>query len=141
MLVYYSLQARQGVTVETVEAAHRDPSPELEARYRALAAELAGIGFIARGSVVAATTTCSSRGCHCHVDPARRHGPYWQLSRSVAGTTRTRRLSEAEARLYQEWIANRHRAEAILELLEELSTQAASSLLRGSGDTAPRPGR
>lgn len=105
-------------------------SAELSARYRALAAELAAIGFVARGSVISATTTCSSKGCHCQTDPARRHGPYWQLSRSSGGTTRTRRLSEAEARLYQEWIANRRRAEAILNELEELSVQAAESLLR-----------
>ena len=125
----------------TIDGADREPSPELEARYRALASELAAIGFVARGSVIAATTTCSSRGCHCRLDPARRHGPYWQWSRSVAGTTQTRRISEAEARLYGEWIANRHRAEAILEQLEQLSAQAARSLVGGSSDTAARPDR
>ena len=88
----------------------REPSAELVTRYRALAAELADIGFIARRCVVAATTTCSSKGCHCHVDPARRHGPHWQLGRSSGGKTRTRRLSEAQAQLCQGWIAERHRA-------------------------------
>ena len=111
----------------------RELPAELVTRYRALAAELAEIGFIARGSVIAATTTCSSKGCHCHVDPARRHGPYWQLSRSSGGTTRTRRLSEAEAQLYQGWIAERHRAEAILDALE--------TLRRGSWDDPEPRGR
>jgi hypothetical protein len=119
-----------------------DPTPsarcaELEARYRALAAELAQIGFIARGSVVAAMTTCSSKGCHCRTDPARRHGPYWQVSRSSGGTTRTRRLSEAEAKLYQGWIAERHRAEAILAELEELSAQAAAVILGRPAEEPP----
>ncbi len=109
--------------------ADRDPFAELTARYRSLAAELAEIGFVARGSVVSATTTCSSKGCHCRVEPTRRHGPYWQWSRSGGGVTRTRRLSEAEARLYQEWIANRRRAEAIVAELEELSTQAVGYVL------------
>ena len=94
--------------------------------------------------MVAATTTCSSKGCHCHADPARRHGPYWQLSRSSGGTTRTRRLSEAEARLYQGWIAERQRAEAILDGLEALSAQAAAAVLsRETGeppDQVERPG-
>ena len=115
----------------------REPSAELVTRYRALAAELAEIGFIARGSVVAATTTCSSTGCHCHVDPARRHGPYWQLSRSSGGTTRTRRLSEAEAQLYQGWIAEHHRAEAILDALEELSVEAAGMILSREAEEGP----
>lgn len=117
----------------------REPSAELVARYRALAAELAEIGFIARGSVVATTTTCSSKGCHCQIDPARRHGPYWQLSRSSGGTTRTRRLNEAEAQLYQGWIAERRRAEAILDELEELSVQAAAAIL--SRETGEPPDR
>ena len=102
---------------------------DLRARYRALAAELADIGFITRGSVIAATTTCSSKGCHCRTDPARRHGPYWQWSRSAGGVTRTTRLSEAEASLYREWIANRRRAEQILGELEELSATAVPALL------------
>jgi hypothetical protein len=115
--------------VERIDRAERRPLAELEARYRALASELAEIGFVARGSVVSATTTCSSKGCRCRVDPARRHGPYWQLSRSTGGTSRTRRLSEAEAKLYQDWIGNRRRAEAILDELEALSAQAAPFIL------------
>jgi hypothetical protein len=124
--------------VKTSERADPEPSVELTARYRALAAELAGIGFVARGSVIAATTTCSSKGCRCQTDPARRHGPYWQLSRSSGGTTRTRRLSEAEAQLYQAWIANRRRAEEILDELEELSVQAAASILGRQPERPPR---
>ncbi len=118
--------------------ADQEPLAELTARYRSLAAELAEIGFVARGSVVSATTTCSSKGCHCRVEPTRRHGPYWQWSRSGGGVTRTRRLSEAEARLYQAWIANRRRAEAILAELEVLSAQAAELVL--AGQTAEAPG-
>lgn len=125
--------------VETTDPAPGARLAKLEARYRALAAQLAGVGFIARGSVVAAMTTCSSKGCHCQTDPARRHGPYWQLSRSVGGTTRTRRLSEAEAELYQGWIAERHRAEAILAELEELAAQAAAPLLSRAAGELPDP--
>ena len=124
----------------TIEGTDAGRLTEIEDRYRKLAAELADIGFVTRGSVVAATTTCSSRGCHCHVDPARRHGPYWQWSRSVGGMTRTRRLTEAEARRYQQWIANRRTAEAILGELEELSAVAARSLFAGPLEEAPRAG-
>jgi hypothetical protein len=137
MLVFYQIQGGAD-GVERIEEAEGEPLAELEARYRALAAELAGIGFVARGSVISATTTCSSKGCHCRLDPARRHGPYWQWSRSGGGTSRTRRLGEAEARLYQDWIANRRRAEAILDELEALSAQAAPFILDEDSRTAPR---
>lgn len=128
--------------MQQTNRADQKPLTDLTERYRALARQLADIGFVARGSVISTTTTCSSRGCHCRTDPARRHGPYWQLSRSSGGTTRTRRLSEAEAELYREWIANRRRAEAVLDELEELSVQAADLVLAVETDpttgTSPR---
>jgi len=125
--------------VSTIEPPAGEPLADLVTRYRALASELADIGFLARGSVIATTTTCSSKGCHCRTDPARRHGPYWQWSRSSRGTTKTTRLSDAEAALYREWIANRRRAEQILAELEELSAQAAPSLLRAGLRQRPAP--
>ena len=127
--------------MEQTDRADQEPLTEFTERYRALARQLADIGFVARGSVISTTTTCSSRGCHCRTDPARRHGPYWQLSRSSGGTTRTRRLSEAEAALYQAWIGNRRRAEALLDALEALSVQAADLVLAGQTDptTGPSP--
>ena len=127
--------------MQQTDRAEQEPLAELTERYRALARQLADVGFIARGSVISTTTTCSSRGCHCRTDPARRHGPYWQLSRSSGGTTRTRRLSAAEAELYQAWIANRRRAEAVLDELEELSAQAAESTLGREAERPPRPAR
>lgn len=121
--------------------ADQEPLAEYTERYRALARQLADIGFVARGSVISTTTTCSSKGCRCHADPARRHGPYWQLSRSSGGTTRTRRLSEAEAELYQAWIANRRRAEALLDELEALSSRAVDLVLADQADPTTGPSR
>lgn len=115
--------------MKRTDRADQEPLAELTERYRALARQLAEIGFVARGSVISTTTTCSSKGCRCQTDPARRHGPYWQLSRSSGGTSRTRRLGEAEAKLYQAWIAERRRAEAILDELEALSSRAIDLVL------------
>jgi hypothetical protein len=105
-----------------------------ERAYRALAAELADIGFISQGSVVVRYTTCGRPGCRCQGDPPRRHGPYYQWSRSVAGKTVSRRLSEPEAELYRSWIANRRRLEEIVARMEQTSRAAGELLL---GQTAP----
>ena len=113
----------------TIERPEGGTMAELEARRRALADELAAIGHLAHGSVIAVTTTCSTRGCHCRTDPARRHGPYWQWTRSTGGVARTRRLREDEARLLQGWIAERRRAEAILAEIEELSLRLMPGIL------------
>ncbi|MGH3281295.1 MAG: DUF6788 family protein, partial [Trebonia sp.] len=101
-----------------------------EAAYRALAAELSEIGFISPGSLVVRETSCGKSGCRCQADPPRRHGPYYQWSRAVAGKTISRRLNEGEAELYRSWIANRKRLEAIITKMEKLSADAGEILLR-----------
>ncbi|MDQ2729930.1 MAG: hypothetical protein M3Y91_19225 [Actinomycetota bacterium] len=108
-----------------------------ERKYRALAAELAGLGFISPGSLVVRETSCGKPGCRCGADPPRRHGPYYQWSRAVAGKTVSRRLDEREAALYREWIANRRRLEAIVAEMEEVSAAAGEILLHRA--TTPEP--
>jgi len=112
----------------------------LQARHRALAARLSEIGFLTRGSVVKATTTCGKPSCRCHTDAAARHGPYWQWTRAVEGKTITRRLTEAEALRYREWVGNRRQAVRILEQMEELCLMAAELLRGDEVDRAPRRG-
>lgn len=108
-----------------------------ERRYRALAAELTEIGFISPGSLVVRETSCGKQGCRCQADPPRRHGPYYQWSRAVAGKTESRRLTEPEADLYRQWIANRRRLEQIVTKMETLSATAGRILLRQA--TNPKP--
>ena len=116
------------------------PLERYERTYRALAAELAGLGFISQGSVVVRYTTCGKAGCRCQGDPPRRHGPYYQWSRAVAGKTVSRRLTEREAELYRGWIANRRRLEEIVARMEQTSAAAGELLLRqATPPKAPRP--
>ena len=114
----------------------------LERRYRALAAELAAelatVGFISPGSVVCRYTSCGKPGCRCQGDPPQRHGPYYQWSRAVAGKTVSRRLTQAEAQLYQGWIANRRRIEQLIGQMEQTSATAADLLLHQAAPTNPR---
>jgi hypothetical protein len=46
-----------------------------------------------RGSLTERFVKCSRPGCPCAHDSDARHGPYLSLTRSVAGTTRTRLLA------------------------------------------------
>ena len=101
-----------------------------ETKYRALAIELAEIGFISPGSLVVRETSCGKPGCRCQADPPQRHGPYYQWSRAVNGKTLSRRLNPAQADLYRSWIANRKHLEAIVTDMEKLSARAGEVLLR-----------
>lgn len=102
----------------------------LEDRYRTLAAALAEVGFISRGSVVASYTTCGKAGCRCAGDPDARHGPYWQWTCAVRGRTVGKRLTASEAALYRQWIANQRALDHIVSRMQEVSRRASQILLR-----------
>jgi hypothetical protein len=59
-----------------------------------------------RAAWLVATTAAARPYCACHADPPRLHGPYWLFTAKLNGKTVNKRLSEREARLYQQWIAN-----------------------------------
>jgi hypothetical protein len=104
----------------------------LSADYDAAKAKLAEVGFTCEGSLIERYTTCNNPNCRC-ADPRQRHGPYWQLSWKQAGKTVSRLLSAEDAALYREWIANRHRLEATLQKMRDLSRQAGEHILTGNG--------
>jgi hypothetical protein len=101
---------------------------------------LAQVDFIAKGSVTQRHLPCGKPTCHCHADPPQLHGPYWQWSSAVEGKTVTRSLTEDQARLYREWIANRKHLEAILEEMHAIASQATELLLTET-QSPPRPRR
>jgi hypothetical protein len=109
-----------------------DQLAELHARYRELAGKLAEIGLIASGSVTRRSTRCATRGCHCHADPPQLHGPYAQWTAKVNGKTVTRRLSEQEAQIYEEWIGNDRRMRALVAEMREVAAKAGAIILEGT---------
>ena len=117
---------------------HTSALKAYEDELRNLAGKLAEVGFMSQGSVVHRYTRCAAPGCRCHGDPPRLHGPYWQWSTAKGGKTITRRLTEEQAVLYKEWIANRTHALQILARIEELSRRAGEILLREAASVSDR---
>ena len=110
----------------------RDPTvtlAALEGRYAALARSIGAIGLIAQGSLTRRFTHCNKPGCRCGEMPPRLHGPYWQWTAKVAGRTVTRRLSNAEAARYKEWIANDRQLRRTVKRMRELAEQAREIIL------------
>ena len=82
---------------------------------------------------------CGKSRCRCHGDPPRLHGPYWQWTAKANGKTVNRRLTEREARLYQEWIANDRRLQAIVDDMRKTATKATGLILEGAAEpSTPR---
>ncbi len=101
-----------------------------ERRYRALAHELADIGYIAQGSLAPRFTRCGKPTCACRADPPKLHGPYWHWSTKVNGRTVNRRLNSREAELYTQWIDNDRRARELLAKMREIAAQATALILK-----------
>jgi hypothetical protein len=94
-----------------------------------LAHELAGIGYIAQGSLAPRFTRCGKPTCACGASPPKLHGPYWHWSTKVNGKTVNRRLSDREAELYNGWIENDRRARELLAEMRAVAAQATALLL------------
>ncbi len=91
---------------------------------RGLAEELGKLDGVLPGSVVVRRMRCGKAGCACKGDPPGLHGPYIQWTRTVAGKTVTRFLSEDELARYQPWFDNARRLKEIVAKLEIVSVQA-----------------
>ncbi len=102
---------------------------DYQRRYRALLDEVAHIGFIRSGSVASRYNYCGKAKCRCHADPPQPHGPYWQWTAKVEGKTVNKRLSPREAELYQEWIGNDRRLQALIGELRAIAEHATNLIL------------
>lgn len=107
-------------------------------RYRDLAQRIADVGFISAGSLTHRYTRCASPNCRCRAQPPQPHGPYWQWSAKVNGKTITRRLSPAEADLYQQWIDNDRELRSLIDQMRDIAAKATGLILQES-KTQHRP--
>lgn len=89
-----------------------------------LAAELAGIDYALPGSLACRYMRCGKPVCRCKADPPVLHGPYLHWTRTVAGKTVTRTLTDEQARRYQPWFDNARRLRELITDLEARSLRA-----------------
>lgn len=122
-----------------MKRSQRSPVEILGERYRQLAAELAQVGYMLKGTLSKRLTRCGNSGCQCRAVPPQLHGPYWQWSALEDGKTVTRLIAAEQVPTYQEWINNRRHAEELLHQMQEISSQAAAILLaKTSTSAAPK---
>jgi len=117
-----------------------DDIDQLARRHQALAARLGQVGFAVSGSLTRRYTRCGKPGCRCQADPPQRHGPYYQLTRKVAGKTVTTRLTAGQAARYAGWIANQRELRRLIAEMEDISRQAAGLILSKPPEPDKTPG-
>jgi hypothetical protein len=132
---------------------------EVPAAVREAFAALAEPRPMRRGSLSERYMKCNKPGCRCAERPDARHGPYFSLTRGVAGSTRSRLMSGEQAKLARAqveagqqfrkhaetyWQACEQWADAQLDAPEAASQEAAKkggSKRRSKPKSSPRSNR
>ena len=110
---------------------------ELETRRDELRQQLASIGDLRPGSLVARYRKCGKPYCRCARDGSRGHGPSWSLTRQVAGKTITRIIALSDVARTQAQIAECQRLRRLMgELIEVSDALCQTRLLAGRAAAA-----
>jgi len=86
-----------------------------------LSEDLAGIDYALPGTLTRRYLRCGKPKCRCKADPPVLHGPYLHWTRTVAGKTVTKTLTEEQAGRYQAWFDNARRLREAITELEAIS--------------------
>src|ERR1035441_590717 len=70
-------------------------------RFHELKRGLDQLEYFCKGTVLKRMMKCGKAGCACASDPARRHGPYFELTYKANGKTVNVKLSPEAAPLYK----------------------------------------
>jgi hypothetical protein len=98
---------------------------EIDRRITAIKRELAALGPLRPGSISRQYNVCGSPNCRCKVDPAQRHGPYYQLSYTHQRRSSSEFVRVPDLRDVQRQLENYERLRALVEEWIGLGIQQA----------------
>ncbi len=90
-------------------------------RFRELKRDLQQLECFCKGTVLKRMMKCGKAYCACASDPAKRHGPYYELTYKANGKTVNVKLSPQAAPLYQAASLRYRKLKKLLNRLEKLS--------------------
>jgi hypothetical protein len=79
---------------------------------------LSAMHYLCSGTLSKRMKLCGKPQCRCGVDPAARHGPYYEWTHLKAGKLQHRTLSPAQAQLMRLAIADYRKAKKLLRAWE-----------------------
>ena len=104
-------------------------------RFQELKRGLDQLEYFCRGTVLKRMMKCGKAACACHSDPAKRHGPYFELTYKANGKTVNVKLTPEAAPLYRAASLQYLKLKTLLSRLEKLS----QTILRQQAKLAQSP--
>jgi hypothetical protein len=94
----------------------RSPLQSLEAKIAQIKQEITGLGADLRpGLLTQQYNVCGKAGCRCKATPPQRHGPYYQLSFTRKGKSRTQFVKREDLTLLQQQVRNYQRLKTLMD--------------------------
>ena len=90
-------------------------------RFRKLKREFQPLEYFAKGTLLKRMMKCGKAQCACASDPAKRHGPYFEITYKANGKTVNVKLSPEAAPLYRAAALQYRKLKVLLRRLEKLS--------------------
>ena len=88
---------------------------QLEAKIEKLKQELMTLGDLRPGTLSEQYNVCGKAGCACKADPPRKHGPYYQVSFTWQGRSRTQFVRRENVALLRQQLRNYERLRELVE--------------------------
>jgi hypothetical protein len=94
----------------------RSPLQSLEAKIAQIKQEITGLGAdLQPGRLTQQYNVCGKAGCRCKATPPQRHGPYYQLSFTRKGKSRTQFVKREDLPLLQQQVRNYQRLKTLMD--------------------------
>ena len=111
----------------------------LQQRRQELLARIAALGDLRPGSLVQNYRRCGRPNCFCADKQHPGHGPYWLLTRTVQGKTRSQSIPTSQVKATQAQIAECQRLRRLVAELIDVSDDLCRSRLK-KGTSAVKKG-
>ncbi len=86
----------------------------LERRIATLKAQLMAVGDLRPGSLSEQYNVCGTAGCHCKADPPRKHGPYYQVSFTWQGRSKSQFVRREQVATVRQHLRNYQRLRTLV---------------------------
>jgi hypothetical protein len=108
----------------------------LETKISKIKEEIMALGSeLQPGGLTQQYNVCGSPGCRCKADPPQKHGPYYQLSFTRKGKSRTQFVRQHELSLVQEQVRNYQRLKKLTDRWVALGMALSRVRLRQERET------
>lgn len=95
----------------------------LESQIRRIKSEIGRLGDLRPGSLSEQYNVCGKPNCRCKEAPSKRHGPYYQLSFTRNGRSRTKFVKKPQLPEVRKQLKNYARLRDLVDRWVELSSE------------------